>query len=118
MRTHPRWPRRVQVRNNAPKEKLKFARKEVMSLLTHFFKDSDTQLGVFYPRHYLIAVLWNLETAQRTAKKLRRKGFAEDEVIAVAGQDFIKLSDEETGPGGFLMQSLSRFLGNRTEISR
>jgi hypothetical protein len=80
-----------------------------MSLLTHFFKESDTQLGVFYPNHYLIAVLWNLETAQRAAKKLRLTGFGEDEVIAVGGQDFIELSDEETGPGSFLMQAISRF---------
>jgi hypothetical protein len=80
-----------------------------MSLLTHFFKESDTRLGVFYPNHYLIAVLWNLETAQRAAKKLRLTGFAEDEVIAVGGQDFIELSDEEAGPGSFLMQAVSRF---------
>jgi hypothetical protein len=80
-----------------------------MSLLTHFFKGSDTRLGVFYPNHYLIAVLLNLETAQRAAKKLRLMGFAEDEVIAVGGQDFIELSKEETGLGAFLMQALSRF---------
>jgi hypothetical protein len=80
-----------------------------MSLLTHFFKESDTQLGVFYPNHYLLGAFWNLETAQRTAKKLRLTGFAKDEVIAVAGQDFIKLADEETGVGSFLMQALSRF---------
>ena len=80
-----------------------------MSLLTHFFKGSDTQLGIFYPNHYLIAVVRDLQTAQRAAKKLRLTGFAGDEVIAVAGQDFIDLSNEETGPGSFLMQALSRF---------
>ncbi len=32
-----------------------------MGLLTNFFKESDTQLGVFYPNHYLIAVFRNLE---------------------------------------------------------
>ena len=80
-----------------------------MSLLTHFFEESDTQLGVFYPNHYLLAALWNLEAAQRVAKKLRHNGFAEDEAIAVTGQDFIELSDEETGLGSFLMQALSRF---------
>ena len=63
-----------------------------------------------YPNHYLIAVLWDLETAQRAAKKLRLTGFAEDDVIAVEGQDFIELSEEETGLGSFLMQALSRFL--------
>jgi len=36
-----------------------------MSLFTNFFKESDTQLGVFYPNHSLIAVFRNLETAQQ-----------------------------------------------------
>jgi len=80
-----------------------------LSLLTNFFKESDTQLGVFYPNHYLVAVFRNLETAQQVVKKLRLAGFAEDEVIAVAGQDFIELAKEETGLGSFLMQALSRF---------
>ena len=80
-----------------------------MSLFTNFFKESDTQLGVFYPNHYLIAVFRNLETAQQAVKKLRLAGFAEDEVIAAAGQDFIALAKEETGLGSFLMQALSRF---------
>ena len=81
-----------------------------MSLFTNFFKESDTQLGVFYPNHYLIAVFRNLETAEQAVKKLRLAGFAEDEVIAAAGQDFIALAKEETGLGSFLMQALSRFL--------
>ena len=80
-----------------------------MSLFTNFFKESDTQLGVFYPNHYLIAVFRSLETAQQAVKKLRLAGFAEDEVIAAAGQDFIALAKEETGLGSFLMQALSRF---------
>ena len=80
-----------------------------MSLLSNFFKESDTQLGVFYPNHYLIAVFRNLEMAQQAVKQLRLAGFAEDEVIAVAGQDFIDLAEEETGLGSFLMQALSRF---------
>jgi hypothetical protein len=80
-----------------------------MSLLSNFFKESDTQLGIFYPNHYLIAVFRNLETAQQAVKKLRLAGFTEDEVIAVAGRDFIDLAKEETGLGSFLMQTLSRF---------
>jgi hypothetical protein len=80
-----------------------------MSLLTGFFKESDTELGVFYPKHYLIAVFRNLETAQQAVKKLLHAGFAEDEAIAVAGQELIELAKEETGPGSFLMQALSRF---------
>jgi len=80
-----------------------------MSVLTNFFKESDTQLGVFYPNHYLVAVFRNLETAQRAVQNLRRAGFAEDDAIAVAGQDFLELAKEESGLGSFLMQALSRF---------
>ena len=80
-----------------------------MSLLTGFFKESDTQMGVFYPKHYLIAVFRDLETARAVARKLRLAGFAEGEVIAVAGQDVIQLAKEESGPGSFLMQAVSRF---------
>ncbi len=80
-----------------------------MSLLSGFFKESDTQLGVFYPKHYLIAVFRSLENAQRAVAKLRRAGFAEDEAIAVEGREVIQLAKEESGPGNFLMQTLSRF---------
>jgi hypothetical protein len=80
-----------------------------MCLLSSFFKESDTQLGIFYPKHYLIAVFRSLENAQRAVAKLRRAGFEEDDVIAVEGREVIQLEKEETGPGNFLMQSLSRF---------
>jgi hypothetical protein len=80
-----------------------------MSALTGFFKESDTQMGVFYPKHYLIAVFRNLETAQAVAGKLRLAGFAEGEVVAVAGQDVIQLAKEEGGPASFVMQAVSRF---------
>jgi hypothetical protein len=81
-----------------------------MSLLTNFFKESDTRLGLFYPNHYLIAAFWNLGTAQRAVNKLLLASFSEDEVIAAAGQDFIELATEESGVANFLMQALSRFL--------
>ncbi len=80
-----------------------------MSTLKEFFKESDTQLGVFYPKHYLIAVFRDLKTAQQAVAKLRLAGFAEDEAIAVAGADVLELTQEETGPGSFLMQAVSRF---------
>jgi len=80
-----------------------------MSTLKGFFKESDTQLGIFYPKHYLIAVFRHLETAQLAVKKLRLTGFSEDEAIAVAGQDVLELTGEESGLGNFVMQALSRF---------
>jgi hypothetical protein len=82
-----------------------------MSLLTNFFKESDTKLGVFYPEHYLIVVFRDLDTARRSVTKLRQAGFDEDEVIAVEGREIIELAKEETGPGHLIMQSLSRFIG-------
>lgn len=80
-----------------------------MSLLTGFFKESDTQLGVFYPKHYLIAVFRDSRAAQQAVKELWVAGFATNEAIAVAGQEFLDLAKEETGPGNFVMQALSRF---------
>jgi hypothetical protein len=80
-----------------------------MSLLTGFFKESDTQLGVFYPKHYLIAVFQDSRAAQQAVNHLWKAGFAQDEAIAVAGQEFLDLAKEETGPGNFVMQALSRF---------
>ena len=80
-----------------------------MSTLKGFFKESDTQLGVFYPKHYLIAVFRNLAAAHQAVAKLRLAGFADDEAIAVAGEDVLELTKEETGPGNFLMQAVSRF---------
>ncbi len=93
-----------------------------MSLLAKFFKGSETQLGVFYPNHYLIAVFGDLEAAQRAVKKLRLTGLAENEVIATSGKDFIDLAKEETGLGSFLMQQLSRFfateqMSNDTDLA-
>lgn len=80
-----------------------------MSTLKGFFKESDTQLGVFYPKHYLIAVFRHLEAARQAVAKLRKAGFAEDEAIAVAGEDVLELTKEETGPGNLVMQAVSRF---------
>ena len=80
-----------------------------MSALKEFFKESDTQLGVFYPKHYLIAVFRDFKTAQQAVAKLRLAGFAEDEAIAVAGADVLELTKEQTGPGNLLMQAVSRF---------
>ncbi len=82
---------------------------EPMSTLKEFFKESDTQLGVFYPKHYLIAVFRHFRTAQRAVAMVRLAGFAEDEAIAVAGADVLELTKEESGPGSFLMQAVSRF---------
>jgi hypothetical protein len=81
-----------------------------MSKLANFFKETHTALGIFYPLHCLIAVFANLPAARRVRGNLLQAGFAEEEVIAIEGSEFVELEKEETGLGHFLMQELSRFL--------
>jgi hypothetical protein len=45
-----------------------------MSRLSTFFKDNDTEFGVFYPKHYLLAVFPNLAEADRAKVKLSNSG--------------------------------------------
>jgi hypothetical protein len=66
-------------------------------------------LGIFYPKHYLIAVFRHLSAAQKATSKLRLAGFDEDEVIAVGGDDVLELEKEESGPASAVMQAASRF---------
>jgi len=47
--------------------------------------------------------------AQKAVKELWAAGVTVDEAIAVDGQEFMDLAKEETGPGNFVMQALSRF---------
>jgi hypothetical protein len=80
-----------------------------MSVLTNFFKGSDTKLGVFYPEHYLVAVFRNPRTAAHAVKKLWDAGFERSDAIATDGRAVIELEKEETGLAAFVMQAMSRF---------
>jgi len=80
-----------------------------VSELSSFFKESDSTLGVFYPQHYLIGVLPNLEAAQRVVDKLHQAGFAQDDAMAAGGQQIVELANEKTGAGTFFMKAVSRF---------
>jgi hypothetical protein len=82
-----------------------------MSRLSEFFKETHTALDIFYPLHCLVAAFPNFDAAQQVAGKLRQAGFAEDEVIAVEGREFIELENKETGLGSLLMREFSRGLG-------
>ncbi len=86
-------------------------RGNAMSRLADFFKETHTALGIFYPLHCLIAAFPSPAAAEKVSRELHNAGFADDEVIAVKGADFIELERQETQLGNFLMQQLSRFLG-------
>jgi hypothetical protein len=88
-----------------------------MSQLASFFKESDTRLGVFYPKNYIIATFGSIDRANQAAAKLRGAGFCSDEVLAVPGDDFIELMKEETTPGSVVMNAVSRFIDTEANYS-
>lgn len=65
-----------------------------MTTLTHFFKESESSLGVFYPKHYIIATFPTFDETQRAAQALRKAGFSDDEVLAVPGSEILKYFEE------------------------
>jgi hypothetical protein len=80
-----------------------------MNALADFFQGSDTTLGVFYPRHCLVAVFPREQDARTAVDRLRAAGFSSDQMIAASGRDAIALGQDEAGLGGLIMQALSRF---------
>lgn len=82
-----------------------------MSVLAEFFKGSETQMGIFAPRGYLVALFPDLSSAAKAERNLLDAGFPRDEVIAVPGEDVVQLVKEEaihSGVGTLVMQGLSR----------
>lgn len=81
-----------------------------MSVLTAFFKGSDTRFGIFYPVHYLVAIFPGAETARRAARNLDRDGFDDEDLISVPGAEVIRFAEEHlkmTSLWALLMQKLS-----------
>jgi hypothetical protein len=82
-----------------------------MSTLAAFFKGSDTRFGIFYPKDYLLAVFPDMTVALCAERLLHDAGIPHEDVIAVPGEDVLRLADEERRHGGFwarMMQELSR----------
>lgn len=85
-----------------------------MSVLAEFFRGSETRIGVFSPKRYLLAVYPDVESALRAARTLRDAGFPGQDVVAVPGEDMVQLAREELQRKGFwvlLTHQLSRMLG-------
>jgi len=82
-----------------------------VSVLADFFCGCETQLGIFAPRDYLVALFPDLAVAKKAERSLLDAGFPEDQVIAASGQDVVLLAKEHarhSGLGTLLMQQLSR----------
>jgi hypothetical protein len=85
-----------------------------MTTLTHFFKESDSNLGVFYPKHYIIATFPTFEETKQAAQALRKAGFSDDEVLAIPGEEILKYFHEFQANSGLwagVMTMLSRAFG-------
>ena len=85
-----------------------------MSAFTTFFKESDASLGVFYPKHYIIATFPEYSAAKDSYQALRKIGYCEDDVMVATGQEmleYFKHLREEAGVMGAAMRPVSRFFG-------
>jgi hypothetical protein len=65
-----------------------------MSRLSTFFKESDTQFGIFYPKHYLLAMFPNLAEADRAKIDLNRAGRKDADVISASGDEVVHFAEE------------------------
>jgi hypothetical protein len=85
-----------------------------MSRLSSFFKDADTELGIFYPKHYLLAAFPNLADAERAQAGLGHAGRVDEDAISVSGDEVVHFAEDHLlhdGLWGVLMTELSRTLG-------
>ncbi len=89
-----------------------------MSRLSKFFKGADTEFGVFYPKHYLLAIFPNLADAESAKAELNHEGYTAENVIAASGEEVVDFAEDhlvKDGLWGVLMTELSRRFG--TEAS-
>ena len=91
-----------------------------MTTLTSFFKESDSALGVFYPRHYIIATFGTFAVAEKAAQALRGAGRFEVEVLAIPGSEILKFFEEFRAHSGLwagVMTMLSRGFGTEQSFA-
>ena len=85
-----------------------------------FFKEGDTSLGTFYPRHYIVAGFHNLADAQAAEAEFRRAGTPPEDVRAADG-DFVTGQLESRRGANWLErmeQRLVEFAGTETGYIR
>ena len=83
-------------------------------MLEAFFHGSDTQFGIFYPTHYLVAIFPGLAEAILARRALRNFSFSENDVLAVPAEDVVEYAREhfqKQGLWSHLMAEVSRLIG-------
>ncbi len=91
-----------------------------MSELATLFREPETSLGVFYPKHYVIATFPSFDAAKSANQALMRLGFDETQSRAVSGSDLLDYFDElhaQTGFLGDLMAEFSRLIGTEASFA-
>jgi len=91
-----------------------------MSELATLFREPETSLGVFYPKHYVIATFPSFDAAKSANQALSHVGFDETESRAVPGSDLLDYFDElhaQTGFLGDLMTEFSRLIGTEASFA-
>lgn len=85
-----------------------------------FFKDGDTSLGTFYPRHYIIAGYRNIADAQAAEAAFRRAGTPSEEVRAATGEFVTGQLESRHGANWLerMEQRLVEFAGTETGYIR
>ncbi len=85
-----------------------------MTTLTSFFKDTDSSLGVFYPKDYIIATFPSFEKTKQAAQALRGAGYSENEVLAIPGEEILQFFEDFRAHSGLwssTMTVISRAFG-------
>ena len=89
-----------------------------MTKLEAFFDGGDKNLGIFYPKDYLLAIFPTLTEASSAKRVLEKGEFAERELLAVSGEEVVAYSqDQEKNKGVWsflasgLAGSVSRLIG-------
>ena len=82
-----------------------------MSDLAKFFKHGSSELGVFYPKDYLIASFRSYSVAQSAAQALLEDGWTSEHVRFVPASELLECLEEiEFTLKGLVMTALSRLI--------
>lgn len=85
-----------------------------------FFKEGDTSLATFYPKHYIVAGYHNLADAEAAAMASRKNGFADNDVRTFDGHFVLEQMEAREGNNWLerLQQQLAEFAGTETGYVR
>jgi hypothetical protein len=84
------------------------------SHLWNFFGQEPISMGVFYPKHHIIAAFPSFHQAKEAGGALHQAGFSEEEAVAISSEEMLLFLDEvhlRPSVWGSIMTGLSRVFG-------